>query len=60
MLLTGSGDELCGLLPALFQAVAYHLPTVSPFAFPALFTESLHGDQLLAPPLQHPAHSPMC
>jgi hypothetical protein len=24
MLLTGSGDELCGLLPALCQAVAYH------------------------------------
>jgi hypothetical protein len=35
MLLTGSGDELCGLLPALFQAVAYHLPAVDPSAFPA-------------------------
>jgi hypothetical protein len=35
MLLTGSGDELCGPLPTLFQAAAYHLPTVSPSAFPA-------------------------
>jgi hypothetical protein len=34
MLLTSSGDELCGLLFALFQAAAYHLPTVSPSAFP--------------------------
>jgi hypothetical protein len=34
MLLTGSGDELCGLLSALFQAVAYHLPTVGPSPFP--------------------------
>jgi hypothetical protein len=36
MLLTGSGDEFCGPLPALFQAVAYHLPGVSPSAFPAI------------------------
>jgi hypothetical protein len=36
VLLTGSGDELCGPLPALFQTVAYHPPTVSPPAFPAL------------------------
>jgi hypothetical protein len=35
MLLTGSGDELCGLLSALFQAVAYHPPSVSQSAFPA-------------------------
>jgi hypothetical protein len=34
MLLTGSGDELCGPLSALFQAAAYHPPTVSPSAFP--------------------------
>jgi hypothetical protein len=33
MLLTGSGDELCGLLSILLQAVAYHLPTVGPSAF---------------------------
>jgi hypothetical protein len=36
MLLTGSGNELCGLLSALFQAVAYHPPAVSPSAFPVL------------------------
>jgi hypothetical protein len=35
ILLTESGDELCGLLPALFQTEAYHLPTVGPSAFPA-------------------------
>jgi hypothetical protein len=35
MLLTGSGDEFCGLLPALFQAMAYHPPAFSPSAFPA-------------------------
>jgi hypothetical protein len=35
MLHTGSGDELCGLLLALFQEVAYHQPTVNPSAFPA-------------------------
>jgi hypothetical protein len=34
MFLTGSGDELCGPLSALFQAVAYHPPAISPFAFP--------------------------
>jgi hypothetical protein len=34
MLLTGSGDELCGSLTALFQAVAYHLPAVGSSAFP--------------------------
>jgi hypothetical protein len=33
MLLIGSGDEFCGLLPALFQAVAYHWPAVGPSAF---------------------------
>jgi hypothetical protein len=34
MLLTGSEDELCGLLLALFQAAAYHPPAVGPSAFP--------------------------
>jgi hypothetical protein len=34
MLLTGSGDELCGPRPALFQAVPYHLPTIGLSAFP--------------------------
>jgi hypothetical protein len=34
MLLTG-WDDLCGPLPALFQAAAYHPPAVSPSAFSA-------------------------
>jgi hypothetical protein len=34
---------------ALFQAVAYHLPTVGLPAFSVCFTVSWHGDQLLAP-----------
>jgi hypothetical protein len=34
MWLTGSGGELCGPLSTLFQAVAYHGPTVSLSAFP--------------------------
>jgi hypothetical protein len=50
MLLTGSEDKLCRLLLSLFQAVAYHLATVSPSAFQPLITESSHGDQLLPPP----------
>jgi hypothetical protein len=50
MLLTGSGDEFCGPLPALFQAVAYHPPAVSPSAFLVFVTDSLSRDQLLAPP----------
>jgi hypothetical protein len=41
MLLTGSGDELCGPLPALFLAVAYHLPTIGLPAFPAFVFDSL-------------------
>jgi hypothetical protein len=46
-----AGDELCGLLPALFQAVAYHLPAVSPSAFPAFFLLKVNvEDQLLASP----------
>jgi hypothetical protein len=36
VLLTGSGDKLCGPLPALLQAVAYHLPAVGLPAFPAI------------------------
>jgi hypothetical protein len=35
MLLSGPGDELCELLPALFQAVAYHLLAVGLPTFPA-------------------------
>jgi hypothetical protein len=48
LLLTGSGDELCGLLPALFQAVAYHLPVVGLLPFQHLFTENSCRDLLLA------------
>jgi hypothetical protein len=36
MLLTGSGDELCGPLPALFQAAAYHLALCQPFCLSSL------------------------
>jgi hypothetical protein len=46
----GSGDKLCGLLSALFQAAAHHPHTVSSLLLKALFTESSHGDQLLALP----------
>jgi hypothetical protein len=35
VLLTGSGDKLCGQLPALFQAVAYHQHAIGPSVFPA-------------------------
>jgi hypothetical protein len=63
MLLTGLGDELCGLLPALFQVAAYHLPLLALLPFQPLFTESSCRDQLLAPPtspmcLQHPTPLP--
>jgi hypothetical protein len=51
MLITGSGDELCGLLPALFQAAAYHLPNVSPPAFPGFVYKSSHRDWLFDLPL---------
>jgi hypothetical protein len=36
MLLTGSGDEFCGLLPTLLQTVAYHPPAVGLPTFPAV------------------------
>jgi hypothetical protein len=51
ILLTCSGDKLCRLLPALFQAAAYHPPLSALLPFQPLFIESLHGDQLLASPL---------
>jgi hypothetical protein len=35
MLLNDSVDELCVPLPALFQAMTYHQPSVDPSAFPA-------------------------
>jgi hypothetical protein len=44
-----SGDKLCGLLPAIFQASAYHQLAADPLPFQPLFTETCHGDQLLAP-----------
>jgi hypothetical protein len=50
MLLTGSGDEFCALLPALFQAAAITSPLSALLPFQPLFTESLWEDQLLAPP----------
>jgi hypothetical protein len=51
MLLTGSGDEFCGPLPALFQAWLIILPlAVNPSAFPAICLLKMCGDQLLAPP----------
>jgi hypothetical protein len=53
--------QLCELLSALFQRAVHHLPTVrqllllverlaSWLLLQALFTENLHGEQLLAPP----------
>jgi hypothetical protein len=36
ILLSGLGDEPCGLLPTLFQAVVYHSPAIGPPAFPAI------------------------
>jgi hypothetical protein len=52
VLLTGSGDELCGPLPALFQTVADHMPALGPSAFPAFVY--MHISSLLLP------SSPMC
>jgi hypothetical protein len=66
MLLTSSGVELCGLLPALLQAVAYHLPCVGPSAFPAILLVKVHLEiSSLSLPrslvhLQHPAPSAVC
>jgi hypothetical protein len=50
VLFTGSGDEVCGLLPALLQAEAYHPPAVGLPAFPAICLLIVHGDQFLVPP----------
>jgi hypothetical protein len=49
ILLTSSGDELCGSLAALLQAVAYHLPTLGLSAFQPLFAESKNWKETLAP-----------
>jgi hypothetical protein len=51
VLLTGSGDELCGhYLPFFRQRLITHL-LLALLPFQPLFTESLGKDQLLAPPL---------
>jgi hypothetical protein len=42
-------DEIFGPLFAIFQTPILYLPIVSHLLFQALLTESLHGDQLLAP-----------
>jgi hypothetical protein len=47
MLLIGSENEFCELLPSLFQSVAYQHPAVDPSVFPAFFIESLYGDLFL-------------
>jgi hypothetical protein len=63
LLLTVSGDEFCGPLPTLFQAVTYTGPLLALLLFQPLLTESVHGDQLLAPSLvcfQHPTPSAVC
>jgi hypothetical protein len=54
MLLSGSGDELCGLLPALFHLYLHYFIYIclllALFPFQPLFTEILSRDQLFAPP----------
>jgi hypothetical protein len=58
MLLTGSGDELCGLLPALFQVAAYHPPTARPSAFPAfVYWNFTWRSALCLSPLLHCTYS---
>jgi hypothetical protein len=42
VLLTGLGDDLCGLLPPLLQAVAYHPPSVDLPAFPVVCLLVVH------------------
>jgi hypothetical protein len=41
--------QLCEPLSVLFQAVAHLPPTLSQLLLQAFFTDSLHGEQLLAP-----------
>jgi hypothetical protein len=64
VLLTGSGEELCGPLPALPQAVAYHPPTVGLPAFPTICLLIVHREissLLLPPSLVHLQHfCPLC
>jgi hypothetical protein len=63
MLLTISGDELCGLVPAYFkqQHFIHWLLALLPFQF--LFNENSCGDQLIAPPpllWYAPVFLPLC
>jgi hypothetical protein len=67
MLLTDSGDELCGPYYLLyFRQWLITRPLSAFLPLQPLFTESLHGDQLLAllpaspVPLQHTAPSAVC
>jgi hypothetical protein len=66
LLLTGSRDELCGLLPALLQAVAYPLHAISLPAFPAICLLIVHVEisSLLLPlfwcTFSILAHTPVC
>jgi hypothetical protein len=65
LLLTGSGDELCGLLSALFQAVAYHLPFL-PFCLSNLWLLNVLAEISSLPlyplpvGLKHPIPSATC
>jgi hypothetical protein len=62
MLLTGSGDELCGMLSAQFQAVAYHPPTVGPSGFPVfVYWKFMEISSLPSPPSRvHSEHPTPC
>jgi hypothetical protein len=65
MLLTGSRDELCGLLPALFQTALITSSLSALLPFQSLFAESSHeiSSLPLAPSLvylQHLAPSAAC
>jgi hypothetical protein len=62
MLLTGSGDEICEPISALFQAVAYHWSGVSLSAFPAICLLKVHVEisSLLFPLLWCTASCLLC
>jgi hypothetical protein len=66
MLFTGSGDELCGPLSALFYTVAYHLSPIGPPASPVFVYWKFpwRSAPCPCPPspvcLQHPAPSAAC
>jgi hypothetical protein len=66
VLLSGSGDGFCGPIPALLKAVAYHVPTIDPPAFPTICLLILCMEisflPLLPSPVcfQHLAPSAMC